>query len=124
MKKLFVTLIALAGLGFCANAEETCKIINGGGSSVEVTSCYIDDDKVKVTVSNDSNDIAANVSVTVTVTYTYGRNKKTENYTSKKRAAANAETVIEIPISKAHPNDSYYVANSVKTQSITGVKCE
>lgn len=124
MKKIVIILVTIVCLGFNINAQ-TCKIKNGGNSSVEVTSCYIDDNKIKVTVENDSNDISANITVTVTVVYIYlNFPAKEKEYTIKKRAAANSETAMETTFDKTYPGDKSFVATSVKVKSITGEKCE
>ena len=79
-------------------------------------------------MANDSKDIAANVTVVVEVIYYYNgnmrENSKTKRYEGKKMAIAGVDTVIEIPISKTHPENSNFLATSVSAKSISGEKCE
>lgn len=104
--------------GFTVNAQ-VCKI-SQSNDSVEIFSCSLDDNSVKVTVANDSNDISANVTVVVQVDYSAG--KKME-YTGKCIASPNSTTEIVIPIDKYYNNSQSYPARNATVLSISGTKC-
>ncbi len=120
MKTRFLLCFAL--LCICATTDaQVCKISNSN-DNVEIFSAYvIDGSKVQVTVGNDSQSISANVTVEVEVTFKGRNDSKKVQYSGKKVAKPNSETVIEIPIK--NPNESYYKDISVKVLGITGTKC-
>ena len=118
VKKVFGSLLLVVALTIAAigaNAQ-VCKISNSN-DNVEVFSCRLSGDKAVVTLSNDSNDITANVTVTVEVNY--GSNVK-RTYSDKIRVEPGPSATLEIPI---EPKVSSNTAKSVKVVSITGTKC-
>ena len=112
-------MFVLFGINLMSNAQ-VCVIKGGNGASVEVFSATIEKDgsEVWVTVSNDSNDISANITVNVTVTHGSGY---TRNYSGKAKVDANTSPIIKIPIQKTIGNSP---AKSVEVTSITGTRCE
>ena len=112
-------MFVLFGINLMSNAQ-VCVIKGGNGASVEVFSATIEKDgsEVWVTVSNDSNDISANITVNVTVKYESGGH--TRNYSGKAKVDANTSPIIKIPIQKLNGNP----AKSVEVTSITGTRCE
>jgi hypothetical protein len=123
MKNFILIFAILISFGISANAQ-SCVISGAAdGSTVEIQSCYLNDDNVIVNVINDSKDIAANVTVSVEVTYKYGNATKTCSYSGKEISLARVPTKIEIPITKEYPSAGY-VANSVKAISVSGTKCK
>ena len=118
MKKIFFNLILILGLSLIAgNANaQVCKI-SGSNDNVEVFSCQLNGDKVDVTLSNDSNDIKANVTVTVEVKYENGRSK---TFSGKVLANPGTSTSLQIPI---NAKDNNFPAKSVIVTSISGTKC-
>lgn len=118
MKKILTTLLLLWTVVGFADAQ-VCKI-SDSGDNVEVFSAFIEDgNTVKVTVSNDSKDISANVSVTVKVTYRFDH--CTEMFSGKALAEPKKSTVITIPISETKQGQK---ATKVEVISITGTKCQ
>lgn len=101
-------------IGDMANAQ-VCKI-NGSNDNIEVFGCQLNDDTVTVTLSNDSNDIKANVTVTVEVTY--GNNTRT--YTGKVLSEPGKSTTLDINIDK---KVGIYTPKSATVTSISGTKC-
>ncbi|MDE5551191.1 MAG: hypothetical protein K2I99_07590 [Bacteroidaceae bacterium] len=120
MKKVLTALLFLwTVIGF-ANAQ-VCKISNSG-DNVEVFSAVIEGNTVKVTVSNDSENISANVTVTVKVTYSNGmRTERTMTFSGKELCKPNKPTLITIPISE---QQNGLKATKVEVVSITGTKCQ
>lgn len=123
MKKFLFILVAFLGISYAANAQ-VCKI-SGSNDNVEVFSCYPDvaNNKIMVTVSNDSQDISANVTVEVKVTgYKDGTSNKSGSFTvtGKCLAKPNQTTSLEIRI----PN-GYKLTDSsnVSCSKISGTKC-
>lgn len=103
--------------------SQSCKISNAN-DTVEVTNCsLIGDNKVEVTVSNDSNDINANVTITIVVIYKLNSQTFKETYEGKGMAKKCESTVITIPISSCYKNDNRYKPFSVSVTSISGSKC-
>lgn len=120
MKIKLILILALVGF-FSTVSAQVCKI-NESGDNVEVFSAIIEgENTVVVTVGNDSRDISANVTVTVEVTYKKGNSIHTYNYTGKKIAQPNQETIIKISIPAEDKNG--YKPYSVKVTGITGNKC-
>lgn len=118
MKKKILLLLSLIGL-FSSLSAQVCKI-NDSGDNVEVFGAYIENgNTVSVTVGNDSKDISANVTVTVEVTYEVSSVKA--EFTGKKIAQPNQETIIKINIPEKKGNRK---ATSVKVKEITGTKCQ
>ncbi|MBE6347307.1 MAG: hypothetical protein E7067_08945 [Lentimicrobiaceae bacterium] len=118
MKKVLLFLIVLLGINLTSNAQ-LCEIRGGNGASVEVFSATIEEggSMVYVTVSNDSNDISANVTVNVSVEYKDGSKL---SFSGKDRALPNQNTVIKIPIK---PKNGSWMCKSVNVDSITGSRC-
>lgn len=115
-KKLFLSaVIAISCFAYSYAEENTCKI-SGTNDNVEVFSCFLDNDKAIVTLSNDSNDIKANVTVTVEVKY--GSNNK-RSFTGKVLSTPGS-TKLEIPIDA---NVNGLKPTSVSVTSISGAKC-
>jgi len=121
MKKIFVILVVVIGFGIDAGAQ-VCKI-SGSNDNVEVMSCYIVGNQVVVNVSNDSNDIMANVTVSVTVKYSSanGTNCGTIEIPLNGKGLANAGKYTEIKIDI--PVKNGYKPCEVTPKSITGTKC-
>ena len=117
MKKFLFALIVSVTFFFNVNAQEVCKI-SGSNDNVEVFSTeFANDEKtlVKVTVSNDSKDINANVTVTIEVTYENGFKK---NFVGKGLSKPQQSTTILVKI------DQYgSKPKNVQTIKITGAKC-
>lgn len=123
MKKVFIMMFALICFGATAKAQ-VCKI-SGSNDNVEVFTCYTDvaKNQVVVRVSNDSNEISANVTVTVEV-----KNVKQSGYsnlkkltlTGKELAKPNGPTDIKIDIPSG-----YTLLNESTAQctNISGTKC-
>lgn len=123
MKNRIIILAVLMLTTAFVSFSQVCKI-SKDNDTVEVTNCsLVGDDKVEVTVENDSNDINANVTVTIEVTYKYGSNEYKESYVGKGRATANNSTVITIPVSANYKGYSGYKIHSVSAVSISGSKC-
>ena len=118
MKKKFLVCMTLLLFAVISNAQ-VCKISNSNDNVEVFSATIINGSSVAVTVGNDSQDISANVTVKVTVTYE--SSNYTKNYTGKKVARPNTETVIEIPIAT-----TYYERKptSVKVTNISGTKCQ
>lgn len=116
-----MVLLVLLGINLTSNAQ-VCNIKGGNGASVEVFSATIEENgsMVYVTVSNDSNDINANITVNITVTYG-NVTTRTRTYSGKCRVPANASPIIKIPITE-RVNGS--TATSVTVDSISGNRCE
>lgn len=95
---------------------QVCKI-SGSNDNVEVFSCQLNENNVDITLSNDSNDIKANVTVTVEVFY---GNNLTKTYTGKVLANPGTSTALSIPIEGKVNN---LTAKSVKVTSLSGTKC-
>lgn len=122
MKKLFLMLVVLIGFLFAANAQ-VCKI-SGSNDNVEVFNCEVVANQVWVTVSNDSNDINANVTVTVNVS---GLKKDgitgdshTTTISGKGKSRANQTDIIKIDIPSPY---SVCSKTSAKCTGISGSKC-
>lgn len=121
-KTIFVAIIGIAAISpfsvvagsIDSSAEQVCKI-SESNDTVEVFNCYLDGNKVKVSLSNDSQNIKANVTVTVEVTY--GNSKR--SYTGRTLAGPGS-TTLEIPID---PKVGYSEPSSVVVTSISGKKC-
>lgn len=108
MKKLFVLLVALLGIGFAAKAQ-SCEIKGADdGSTIMVTSDFIEGEKVVVLLGNDSEKTCANVTVVVTV------NGKKEEYKGYGKSCPGT-TRIEVQIGE--PIKSYEV------KTVSGNKC-
>ncbi len=111
---------------FCLSTKaQSCKISGANdGSTIEIKSCYLNEDKVIVNVINDSKDISANVTVSVIVTYKYSTATKKQSYSGKEISFAETTTMIEIPIDKNYSADNRFVATSVEATSVLGEKCK
>ena len=117
MKKVLLIMFALICFGATAKAQ-VCKI-SGSNDNVEVFNCYTDveNNQVIVIVSNDSNDISANVTVTVEVKM----GSVTKTVEGKARALPNQNTKIEIPMSREGVKIGS--TTTVRCTKITGAKC-
>ena len=119
MEKNFSYLIlSLLFLTVSNLSAQICKI-GGSNDSVEVFSCNISGNNVEVTVSNDSNDVNANVTVTVDVVYKNNNLTQKKTYTGKGLAKKLETTIIKIPIQTVE-NFSPVEATVV---GISGSKC-
>lgn len=118
MKKILTALLLLWTVVGFANAQ-VCKI-SDSGDNIEVFSAVIEGKTVKVTVSNDSESISANVTVTVKVTYTIDTDAYKLTFSGKERCMPNQSTTITIPIPEKHRGQE---ATKVEVVSITGTKC-
>jgi hypothetical protein len=121
MKKVLLLLFALICFGSTAMAQ-VCKI-SGSNDNVEVFTCYTDvaKNQVVVRVSNDSNEISANVTVTVEVrNVKQGSSRKKLTLTGKGLAKPNGPTEIRIDIPSGYEllNES-----TVQCTNISGTKC-
>ena len=119
MKKILSNLIVvfcLLLIGGNANAQ-VCKI-SGSNDNIEVFDCQINDNTVTVTLSNDSNDIKANVTVTVEVKYVSGSRSQTKIFTGKALALPGASTKLDINIANNGWNPQ-----TAQVTSISGTKC-
>ena len=109
-------MFALICFGATAKAQ-VCRI-SGTNDSVEVFDCYVDaeNNQVVVIVSNDSNDISANVTVTVEIQM----GNVTKTVSGKGRANPNQNTKITIPVQgiKMGPN------TKANCTGISGTKCQ
>lgn len=117
MKKLLTTLLLLWIVGF-ANAQ-VCKI-SDSGDNVEVFRAVIDRDTVRVTVSNDSENIHANVTVSFEVTYTFGKSTKIFTSNGKGLSRPNQTSMIAIPIPEKIEG---HLPTKVRITGISGTKC-
>lgn len=120
MNKILFNLIVLLGLSAIASSQgvvnaQICKI-DVDNSSVEVFSCYLSDGNAVVILSNDSDNIKANVTVTVEVVYSINISR---SYTGKILANPGS-TELKIPI-EAKVNQQ--TPKSVTVTSISGAKC-
>lgn len=121
MKQLLFIMMLL----FCAAGNinaQVCKISNTNDNIEVFSASLINSKQVKVVVSNDSQEISANVTVTIEVTYTDGYNSpKTKTFTGKGLARPNTSTEIVIDI----PEDIDYSKKpkSVQVTGISGTKC-
>lgn len=118
MKKFLSNLMlvfCLLLIGGKTNAQ-VCKI-SGSNDNIEVFGCQLNGDKVTVTLSNDSNDIKANVTVTVEVKYS---SSITRTYTGKVLSKPGTSTTLDINIDGKVGN---YTAKSATVTSISGSKC-
>lgn len=113
-------MFALICFGATAKAQ-VCKI-SGSNDNVEVFGCRTDaeNNQVFVTVSNDSNDISANVTVTVEVKGREGCNSCTTTVEGKALAKPGQSTLIKIKV----PSSFKLTENSRSTcTGISGTKC-
>lgn len=123
MKKVILLILALICFGATTNAQ-VCKI-SGTNDNVEVFTCYTDvaNNQVVVRVSNDSNDISANVTVTVEVTGAQRSGypgTRSVTVTGKGLAKPNGPTDIRIDM----PSGWTLLQSSVvKCTDIDGSKC-
>lgn len=120
MKQLLFIMMLL----FCASGNinaQVCKISNTNDNVEVFSASLINSKQVKVVVSNDSQEISANVTVTVEVTYTDGSYSKTKTFTGKGLARPNTSTEIVIDI----PENIDYSKKpkSVQVTGISGTKC-
>lgn len=116
-----LTLQMLATVFVCFS--QTCLISNAN-DTVEIENCtLIADNKVEVTVSNDSNDINANVTVSIEVAYKFNSQIFKKNYIGKGMAKKSESTIITIPISSCYNGDERYKPYSVSATGISGSKC-
>ena len=121
-----MTLFTALSISVAANAGIVCKISNDN-DNVEVYSAALDGGTVKVTVGNDSQNIAANVTVRVKVAYCGNISKE---FSSVGYAKPNGTSVIEIPVDREvlKPNclgtNCRCNAQSVEVISISGTKCQ
>ena len=116
MKKILTALLFLWIVGL-ANAQ-VCKI-SGSGDNVEVFGAVIDCDTVRVTVSNDSESIYANITVRVDVTYTGGA-EVTSSFTGRGLAKPHQSSIIAIGIPEKIGGK---IPTRVKVTGISGTKC-
>lgn len=123
MKKILTALLLLWTVVGFANAQpqpQVCKI-SDSGDNIEVFSAVIEGKAVKVTVSNDSKEISANVTVTVKVTYSNSmRTERTMTFSGKELCPPQ-RTVITIPIPE---QQNGLKATKVEVVSITVTKCQ
>ena len=117
MKKTLIILLTLICFGATAKAQ-VCKI-SGSNDNIEVFSCYTDveNNQVVVIVSNDSNDISANVTVTVEVKM----GSVTKTVYGKARALPNQNTKIEIPMKSEGVKIGS--GTTARCTDISGTKC-
>lgn len=115
-------MLAVICFGVTANAQ-VCKI-SGTNDNVEVFTCYTDasNNQVVVRVSNDSNDISANVTVNVTV-----KNAKRNGYSGShevkivgKELAKPGQTDIRIDMPSGYSLREESIATCT---GISGSKC-
>lgn len=117
MKQLLFLVLFLFGVAESSQAQ-VCKLPNSD-DNVEVFSATLDGtNKVKVVVSNDSQEVSANVTVKVKVTYGNGVSKE---FTGKGLAKPNNSSEILIIIDEKIGG---YTPRSVEAISITGTKCK
>lgn len=122
MKQLLFILMLLFGAAGSTHAQ-VCKISNTN-DNVEVFDARLKGpNQVKVVVSNDSQNISANVTVEVEVTYKRSSSGHTivKPFKGKGLAKPNASTEIVIDIPEKIDND--YTAVSVEPKDISGTKC-
>lgn len=120
MKKTLLIMFASICLSATANAQ-VCKI-SGSNDNVEVFGCRTDaeNNQVFVIVSNDSNDISANVTVTVEVKGKEGCSSCTTTVEGKGLAKPGQSTQIKIKV----PGNFKLTENSrSKCIGISGSKC-
>lgn len=120
MKKVLLIMFALVCFGATAKAQ-VCKI-SGSNDNVEVFGCRLDlgNNGVIVTVSNDSNDISANVTVKVEIQGKEGCSSCTTTVEGKNLAKPNQTTQIKIRV----PSSFKLTENSrLKCTEISGSKC-
>ncbi len=122
MKKAFLLITIIVGM-LCSVSAQVCRISNSN-DNVEVTSYYFkDNNTIVVAVSNDSQDISANVTVNIKVHASYKSSSTYKDFdlSGKKLAKPNGETLIEIKL----PSD--YVqgpSSTIEVKGITGTKCQ
>lgn len=122
MRKFLLSFMFLLGITVISDSfgvanAQVCKI-SETNDNVEVFSCFLDGEHVSVTLSNDSENIKANVTVTVEVQY--GNGTLTKSFTGKIMAKPGGSTDLKIPID---PKFKGYSPSSVKVTSISGTKC-
>lgn len=120
MKKVLLIMFALICFGATGKAQ-VCKI-SGTNDNVEVFGCHTDaeNNQVIVTVSNDSNDISANVTVTVEVKGTVNCGSCTTTVEGKGLSKPGQSTQIKIKV----PSSFKLTENSrSKCTGISGSKC-
>jgi hypothetical protein len=106
MKKLFLLFVALVGISFAVNAQ-SCEIKGADdGSTVMVTSHFIDGEKIVVVLGNDSEKTCANVTVKVTA-----NGKEFEGYGKSCPGSTRIDITIGEPI------------KSYKVEKVSGTKC-
>ena len=120
MRRILFSLMAIFWLSMISDSfgvanAQVCKI-SETNDNVEVFSCFINDGNAVVTLSNDSNDIQANVTVTIAVKY----GNYTRTYTGKALAKPGTSTELKIPIDSKVKGET---PNSVTVTSLTGTKC-
>ncbi|MBP3533690.1 MAG: hypothetical protein J6J75_05235 [Alistipes sp.] len=133
MKKLFVLMAAL----FICNivTAQVCQI-RGTYDTIQVMGCDWNegDTNIIVTLSNDSNSVAANVTVNATVYYKWVNDpghigsspSKTQSTSGSEQVpprSNNTKCYIQVP-DGGRGRGGRYVAEKVKINSITGVKCQ
>ena len=98
MKRLFLILIAVIGLGIIANGQ-SCKIQNGDGATLVIESTNIDSGGAVVTVGNDHESKPAQVTLSAEVTFSSTNcpsSKKTKICTGSGRCGPNQSTPIKL----------------------------
>ncbi|MDE5788196.1 MAG: hypothetical protein K2H79_06615 [Bacteroidaceae bacterium] len=120
MKQLLFLVLFLFGVAGTSQAQ-VCKLPNSDDTVEVFSATFEGNNKVKVVVSNDSQEVSANVTVTVRVTYVGTRDKITKEFTDKGRALPNQSTEILIAIDETCNGR---MPKSVEAISITGTKCK
>lgn len=102
-------------------SAQVCKI-NGTNDNVEIFDCYIDkaNQQVIVIVSNDSQNISANVTVNVEIKGYSGCSGCKESLIGKGLAKPNQSTEIKIKVPNTFKADD---KTSTKCTGISGTKC-
>ena len=104
-------------------SSQVC-LISDTNDTVEVTNCSLaGENKVEVTVSNDSNDINANVTITIEVIYKLNSQIFKDIFKGKGMAKKCGSTVITIRITSCYNGDDRYKPYSVSATGISGSKC-
>lgn len=121
MRKSFILLFLLLCILPCYS--QVCKI-SQSGDSVEVFSAALQNDNtVKITVSNDSQESNANVTVEVEVTYLCSNTKRIARFSGKGLARASSTSEISLTISSPWPGEPCFVPIAVNAIGISGTKC-
>lgn len=119
----YIGAILLAALCTLPSKAQTCRI-SDMNDTVEVVGAYLDSDKQSavVSVSNDSQNVSANINVTVEVSYKYLNSTETKQFVGKSLAKPQQTTTIIIPVD-AKGSKEWYIPVSVRVTDISGAKC-